>query len=397
MNKVHKLLSCPDCGLPISTRAVACPHCGYPMQPYLIKENHMLLGEKRKRKTKKLPNGYGRITKLSNPNLRNPYRAMITVGKDENGKPIGRILKPKGYFKTYNEAYEALMEYNKNPYDMSVIITVNEVYIRWTEQYFKSIKENSQRNVTCAWAYCKSVYNLDIRQLKRRHILSCMDTCDKPNMKNRIKSMFNLMLDYALERELVDKNVAREFSIDKVDAETEHIAFTDEEMTVLWENTSIPFVTFVLIQCYTGWRPQELCKIRIQDVNLDKKYMIGGMKTAAGENRMVPICDKVMPMVKAAMSLSKAFSCEYLICCNDGSHMTYDKYYKKFTSLMSDLGLNTEHRPHDPRKTFTTMCKNAGVDEYAIKKMIGHKITDITESIYTSHDPDWLFNEIKKI
>ena len=33
------------------------------------------------------------------------------------------------------------------------------------------------------------------------------------------------------------------------------------------------------------------------------------------------------------------------------------------------------------------MCKNSGVDEYAIKYMAGHVINDITEAIYTERDP----------
>ena len=43
------------------------------------------------------------------------------------------------------------------------------------------------------------------------------------------------------------------------------------------------------------------------------------------------------------------------------------------------------------------MCKNAGVDEYALKRMIGHKISDITENVYTERDKNWLKTEIEKI
>lgn len=37
------------------------------------------------------------------------------------------------------------------------------------------------------------------------------------------------------------------------------------------------------------------------------------------------------------------------------------------------------------------------VDEYAIKYMVGHQITDITEKVYTRRDPSWLAEEIRKI
>ena len=43
------------------------------------------------------------------------------------------------------------------------------------------------------------------------------------------------------------------------------------------------------------------------------------------------------------------------------------------------------------------MGKKAGVNEYALKKMVGHIITDLTERVYTDRDLEWLRNEIEKI
>lgn len=48
----------------------------------------------------RLPNGFGQISKIKNKKLRNPYRAMVTVGKTPEGKPIVKPLKPVAYFKT---------------------------------------------------------------------------------------------------------------------------------------------------------------------------------------------------------------------------------------------------------------------------------------------------------
>ncbi len=104
------------------------------------------------------------------------------------------------------------------------------------------------------------------------------------------------MLDYALEYELIDKNYARTFDlsndiIKEKDAATRgHIIFSDMEMQVLWDNVdSLCFVDWILIQCYMGWRPQELARLEIKDVDIDRQYIIGGMKTAAGKARTVPI------------------------------------------------------------------------------------------------------------
>ena len=43
------------------------------------------------------------------------------------------------------------------------------------------------------------------------------------------------------------------------------------------------------------------------------------------------------------------------------------------------------------------MAKKYKVDEYAIKYMVGHQITDITEKVYTRREFAWLREEIEKI
>lgn len=107
--------------------------------------------------------------------------------------------------------------------------------------------------------------------------------------KSRIKSLFNLMFDYALEFEIVDRNYARTFEIsDDVVKEIEsnkkdHIPFTDDELQILWDNVGkVKYADWILIQCYMGWRPQEIATIRLDEINLDKWYIQAGMKT---ENR----------------------------------------------------------------------------------------------------------------
>ena len=64
---------------------------------------------------------------------------------------------------------------------------------------------------------------------------------------------------------------------------------------------------------------------------------------------------------------------------------------------MKRYNLSEKHRPHDSRKQFVTMAKKSGVDEFAIKRIVGHRISDITESIYTDRSTSWLKSEIEKI
>lgn len=413
------LIKCPECDLNVSDKALACPHCGYP-----LKSEAKLVKPRTSNRRKKLPNGFGQISKITNKNLRKPYRAMVTVGKNEYGKPITKMLKPEAFFETYNEAYEALLEYNRNPYDLEDDITVKQLYERWTASYFESASPAYIRTVKSAWSYCSTIYAMRAKDLRARHIKGCMEdgyrieTVGKKKgekiyasagTKSRIKSLFNLMLDYALEYEIVDRNYSRTFDVsDELVKEIEdnkktHIIFTEEEVQKLWDNVGkVKFVDWILIQTYMGWRPQELATLRLDEININQWYMCAGMKTDAGKQRIVPIHAKIKDLVQQNMDFAKEIGSEYLFNDKGQTHagswkITYDKYANRFNKVIEQLNLNPEHRPHDPRKTFVTRCKKAGVDKYAIKEMVGHSIKDITESTYTVRDVEWLRSDLEKM
>ena len=400
------LIRCPECELQVSDKALSCPHCGYPMTSAAPKKS-------KSTKRMKLPNGFGRITEIKNRNLRKPFRAMVTVGRREDGRPISKMLKPEAFFKTYNEAYEALVEYNRNPYDLDNDISVKELYEKWTSDYFKKSTAAYQRTVTSAWSYCSSVYSMRAKDVRARHIKGCMEdgyrieTKGKkkgekiyasPGTKTRIKSLFNLMYDYALEYELVDRNYARTFDIsddvlDKVEQNKHsHIIFTENEIKILWENIEkIKFTDWIIIQIYMGWRPQELSILKLADVDLENWTITGGMKTDAGKQRTVPIHSKIKEYIKRNYDFAITVGSEYLLNDKGQTHagvwkISYDKYAKRFDKVIKALSLNPEHRPHDPRKTFVTRAKKAGINDNAIKAIVGHKASDITESAYTDRD-----------
>ena len=413
------LINCPECQLQVSDKALSCPHCGYPLVKVEGKQRRYSSS-----KRKRLPNGFGRITEIKNQNLRKPFRAMVTVGRNEFGRPIGKALKPEAYFETYEKAYAALLEYHQNPYDLDDDLTLDELYEKGSNSYFNGITNNSIRTITSAWSYCSSIKHMRAKDVRARHIKGIMEdgyrietrgknkgekVFPSANTKCRIKSLFNLMLDYALEYEIVDRNYARTFDIaddivkEKEESKRDHIPFTPQEMKILWENVdTVQFVDWILIQCYMGWRPQELATLRLDEVDLEKWYMQAGMKTETGKQRIVPIHKRIRYLVQKNYDFALSIGSDYLFNDKGQTHsgswkISYDKYRHRFTNVINVLELNPLHRPHDPRITFVTAAKKAKVDEYALKAMVGHKIQDITESTYTLRDLEWLRADIEKI
>lgn len=339
----------------------------------------------------RLPNGFGQISKIKNKKLRNPYRAMVTVGKTTEGKPIVKPLKPVAYFKTYNDAYAALLDYNRNPYDLTESKTLEQLYDEWLPKYKQQVSPQSVRAVTTNWKRCASIKDMPVRDIRTRHCKLCVDQGSSYSIKKSIHKVLNMLLDYALEYDLTDHNYSRSIRITRdVDEEiTNHISFTDDELNTLWDHTDDQTVRMILIQCYSGWRPTELVELRSENINLKEWTMVGGIKTKAGKNRLVPIHEKIKGFVSDAMAAKGP----YMI----SPHMRYELFRRHFYKVVKELKLNPEHKPHDGRKTFITLCKKADVDEYAIKYMVGHAIKDITEKVYTDRDVEFLRRELSKV
>lgn len=403
------IIKCPECSKKVSSHAQMCPTCGYP-----LKKTPLDRTARKKKRRRRLPNGFGQISEIKGKNLKKPFRAMVTVGKNEFGKPISKPLRPTAYFETYNDAYKALMAYNDNPFFIASDITMKELYERWSKIHYQTIVESSVRVTKAAWAYCNMLYALRVPEVKIRHLRACLDNgfvmdgekqkYPSPATKANMKKLLNQLFDFAVENELTDKNYARMFSLPDENSKKieenrkEHIRFTEEEMDKLWENINqVPNVDMLLIQCYSGWRPDELCDLKIKNINLENNFMVGGKKTSAGRDRLVPIHSKIKPLILKRYELALASKGEYLFLNTRGRKYSYSLYRVCFLSICERLGLNSEHRPHDCRVEFVSRAKKYKVNEYAIKYIVGHSISDLTEKIYTKRDPEWLKKEIEKI
>lgn len=369
-------------------------------------------------------NSSGSIFKMKGGKRRKPWRVRITLGWEidsETGKSK-QIIKTIGYYATRAEAEAALVAYIDCPYDLNEkSITFKELYEKWSEEYFKKLHGvSSQRTITSAFSYCSTLYNMKMRDIRVYHLQECMENAyvipdkgkDKgkkryatAGTKARMKSMFNLMFDWAYARDIVDKNYARAFDVGKEIREQQkrdkrkNIPFSQEEVNILWENINkVEFVDMVLIGIFSGWRPQELSILRVEDIDLEEEVMFGGLKTDAGKNRCVPINPRIKDLIVNRYNEAKEMKSEYLF--NDvngqqGTHMTYDKYRGRFNKVMKRLGM--EHHPHETRHTFITKAKKVGVDEYILKRIVGHSIPDITENVYTHREFEELREEMNKI
>jgi len=322
----------------------------------------------------KLPNGYGSVIKLGGKR-RKPYAARITTSWTNDGKQEKKYL---GYFKTRQEAMKALADYNENPFDLaSRKITFADLYERWCKVKYKD--EPVRAGYVSAYKKFAPIHDMPFHEIRKRHIQNVIDNVDLGHSaKSQMKWLCSMMFKYAIDQEIVTTNYASLVELPKAKPSEIHKPFTQQELQIFWQNTDDFGAKIALILCYTGLRPSELLKIKTADVNLEEKIMRGGMKTAAGKNRIIPIADKILPFIAEMYNPQN----EYLLMRN-GKSLYYEKFKYQIWKASKVLNsLPTKHLPHDGRHTCATLMDDAEIPLKIRQLILGHTSTDITNRVY---------------
>ena len=342
----------------------------------------------------KLPNKYGIIEKLPG-NRRKPYRVRKTIGWDENGKQIRKTI---GYYETRTKALQELALFNEKPYDIDIKkITVEEIHKKWQDEKYPKIAYKTQQVYNMCWNYCQDIKDESFVDIRLQHLQSIVDGMgNKWSAKKAFKIFWHQMYDFALKNDMDVRKYSEYIDIGKKTTKLERIPFEEDEIDKMWENVDrMDFTDTILILIYTGMRIGELLDIKIEDVHLEKKYMVGGSKTEAGKNRVIPLHDRILPLVKKWYDNSIEVSSEYLIFNHEYKQMKYWNYYhEKWEKAIEQLEFNKEHKPHDTRHTFSTRMDRTPANKLCTKRILGHASKDITDKVYTHKDIEDLLEAV---
>lgn len=340
----------------------------------------------------KRPNGEGSIVKLSGKR-RKPFCVRITTGYNpEDGKQIRKII---GTYKSQQDARHALNDYLINPHNLNLKnLTYNEIFKKWSNLKYSKLSHSSILGYNMAFNLTVNLHQLKFADIKTSHLQTVLNKCDKGHAsKRKIKYLYGQLYAFAMQNDIINKDYSKYIDIGKNTKSTNRIPFTTKEINLLWKvEKDISFVDTILILIYSGFRIGELLDLKISNIDLENKTMIGGSKTEAGKNRLVPIHHKILPLIKKLYNKENKF----LIINSKDKQMNYNNYYKeKFIPIMNQL--NMKHRPHDCRHTFATLLNNAEANSTSIKKLIGHSNFITTEKVYTHKDIDTLRKDIELI
>lgn len=294
---------------------------------------------------------------------------------------ISRILSDYNTFKGTEEKHPEMHK-----------LTFSEVYEQFYAWKFPAgtkASYSSMESYKTAYSNCKTLHNRTFEDLKAPDLQNVIDKCTlKKQSKAIILTLFKQMYKYAIYSEIVSENKALYVKVNAND-DTEHgTPFSDEELQILWNNTDDPEVQLILIMCYSGWRIGEVLKLT---TNLEERYFQGGIKTAAGKDRIVPIHPAIYEFAK-----DKVLTQNGKLCIYSQTQHRNALFYPTLERLK--ITGNPKHTPHDCRHTFSTLCEKYGVRENDRKRMLGHSFgNDVTNAVYGHRTLEELRTEIEKI
>lgn len=355
---------CIKCKAELPPEAMYCPMCGK-KQPAAPPKKRM-----------KRPNGTGTVYKLSGRRTR-PWAAAK-----------GRVVI--GYYQTKTEALEAIGRLSGTEVAENYNMTFSQVYQGWSKEHFPKLSKWGIQAYEGAYKAFSSLHQRKFRSLRTSDFQAVLDAMEgKPEAKKKYKQLLGQLSKWAMREEIAATNYAQFVEIEPSPKKEKEI-FTEKDIQKLTENNS-KTAKVILMLIYTGMRIGELFALTLQDYHGD--YVVGGSKTEAGRNRIIPIRPEGRTLFAyfAEQATGSLLLSGYTGQKNPNNFRRRDYY-----PLLDKLGISRKS-PHSTRHTFTSWAVKSGMSPEILQKILGHADFSTTANVYTHISPGDILAEMQKV
>ena len=354
-------MECIKCKKDIPDCSVFCCWCGKQQQAP-------------QRKALKRANGTGTVYKLQGRRTR-PWVAA-------KGKTI------IGYYDKKTAALDALARLQGRSIDEIYNWTFKQVYEAWKDEHFRDIGAKGIESYERAYDVFESLHDRKFRELRTADYQIVIDKySDKSHsLLSKFKQLATQMSQWGIRQELITTNFASFIKLPE-NVKKEKEIFSEEDIQKL-EADGSQAAKLALMMVYTGMRIGELFGLRTENVH--ETYVIGGEKTEAGRNRIIPIRSEGRKYFAEFKGRAKG---ELLISGYAGQKVVANFRKRDYYPLLERLGISKK-TPHATRHTFASWAVANNIKPELLQKMLGHADYSTTANIYEHFDIDQLVNAI---
>lgn len=355
-------MQCVKCRQEIPENSVYCLHCGKKQTS-------------EPRKAAKRANGMGTVYKLSG-RRRRPWAAA-------KGKTI------IGCYETKTAALEALGRLLGKDITERYNMTFADVFEEWKQEHYREISVSGKESYDHAFALFADLHDKKFRALKTADFQSIIDRHfhKSHSMTSKLKQLLTQMSAWAMREEIITTNLAAFVKLPE-NIKKEKEIFTEEDIQKL-EKEGGETAKVILMLIYTGMRIGELFSLPLDGYH--ETYVIGGEKTEAGRNRIIPIRPEGRPYFAY---FAAHVSGPLLLSGYAGQKVPANFRRRDYYPLLDKLEIPRK-TPHATRHTYASRARREGMPPEILQKILGHANYTTTANIYVHTDIEELVRAVE--
>lgn len=269
-------------------------------------------------------------------------------------------------------------------------MTFAQVFDAWKEEHYKKIGPNGIEGYDGAFKIFAPLHDRKFRDLKTADFQGVLDAHmhKSHSTVSKYKQLITQMSTWAMREEIITTNFAKFVQLPE-NTKKEKETFTDAEISKLKADGS-DTAKIILMLIYTGMRIGELFALPAKDYHKD--YVVGGEKTEAGRNRIIPIRPEGIPYF--AYFANKATG-PLLISGYAGEKIPANFRRRDYYPLLEKLKIQRK-TPHSTRHTYASWARKAGIAPEMLQRILGHANYSTTANIYVHTSAEELVQAVKK-
>lgn len=355
-------MNCIKCKAELAEGAVYCHLCGKKQT-------------QEKRKALKRANGTGTVYKLQG-RRRRPWvasKSKIVIG----------------YYEKKTDALEALEKLSGRELSERYNMTFEEVYQEWKTEHFREIGDKGIEGYERSFAVFQPLHKKTFRLLRTPDFQSVLDQhmSKSHSTVSKYKQLISQLSTWAIREEIITTNFAKYVKLPE-NIKKEKDIFSEEDIRKLEANDS-ETAKIILMLIYTGMRINELFSLSLDSYH--ETYVIGGEKTEAGRNRIIPI--KPEGRWYFAYFASHAEG-DLLLSGYTGQKIPNNFRRRDYYPLLDSLSIERK-TPHSTRHTYASRARRDGMPPEILQKILGHADYNTTANIYVHTDIDELLRAVE--
>lgn len=221
-----------------------------------------------------------------------------------------------------------------------------------------------------------------LTEISKKKVINYLDRKafdnDSPTHANNIRARLHTMLNFAIQRDLIDKNVVKQIPKYKNGMNRRERFYSEPEIKELWNyfnQLHQPTGSIFKILMLTGQRKTETMKMKFVDVDFKRKvWTIPSSIAKNHQAHEVPLSSKALEIIN---DLKKGYSkdSDYVFSTNS-KRVDRDQAIQKIDATTRKVKKETsvkDFRPHDIRRTVATYLAKLGTDRTVLGKILNHK------------------------